>query len=69
MNGRFKGGWITRTYGRPEDGVHAVQMELALRGYLPDESDPPRWDPEFATTDSRDHCERCSNACSHLPDR
>jgi formiminoglutamase len=30
-NGRFKGGWITRQYGRPEVGVHAVQMELACR--------------------------------------
>jgi N-formylglutamate deformylase len=33
VNGRFKGGWITRHYGRPEDGVHAIQMELAMRGY------------------------------------
>jgi formiminoglutamase len=48
VNGRFTGGWITRTYGRPAGGVHAVQMELAMRGYLPDERDPPRWDPEFA---------------------
>jgi N-formylglutamate deformylase len=48
VNGRFTGGWITRTYGRPAEGVHAVQMELAMRGYLPDESDPPRWDADFA---------------------
>jgi len=48
VNGRFKGGWITRTYGRPTNGIHALQMELALRGYLPEETDPPRWDPEFA---------------------
>lgn len=33
-NGRFKGGWITRHYGRPEQGVHAVQMELACRAYM-----------------------------------
>ncbi|HET6335006.1 MAG TPA: N-formylglutamate deformylase [Polyangiales bacterium] len=33
-NGRFKGGWTTRHYGQPERGVHAVQMELACRGYL-----------------------------------
>ncbi|KQY95364.1 N-formylglutamate deformylase [Caulobacter sp. Root1455] len=33
-NGRFKGGWITRRYGRPDQGVHAVQMELACRGYI-----------------------------------
>jgi formiminoglutamase len=48
VNGRFTGGWITRTYGRPAEGVHAVQMELAMRGYLPDESDPPPWDADFA---------------------
>jgi formiminoglutamase len=34
VNGRFKGGWITRRYGRPGEGVHAVQMELACRGYM-----------------------------------
>jgi formiminoglutamase len=33
-NGRFKGGWITRRYGRPAAGVHAVQMELACRAYM-----------------------------------
>ncbi len=33
-NGRFKGGYITRHYGRPADGVHAIQMELACRGYM-----------------------------------
>ncbi len=34
VNGRFKGGYITRSLGRPEAGVHAVQMELACRGYM-----------------------------------
>jgi N-formylglutamate amidohydrolase len=38
-DGRFKGGWITRHYGRPEDHVHAVQMELAQRAYM--REDPP----------------------------
>ncbi|MGB9151785.1 MAG: N-formylglutamate deformylase [Alphaproteobacteria bacterium] len=33
-NGRFKGGWITRHYGQPKNGVHALQMELACRGYM-----------------------------------
>jgi formiminoglutamase len=33
-DGRFKGGWITRHYGDPADGVHAIQMELACRCYL-----------------------------------
>ncbi|MFO1170713.1 MAG: N-formylglutamate deformylase [Hyphomicrobiaceae bacterium] len=34
VNGRFKGGWITRHFGRPADNVHAVQMELACRAYM-----------------------------------
>jgi formiminoglutamase len=34
VNGRFKGGQITRAFGNPAQGVHAVQMELACRGYL-----------------------------------
>ena len=36
VNGRFKGGWITRQYGDPLKGVHAIQMELACRGYMLD---------------------------------
>jgi N-formylglutamate deformylase len=38
-NGRFKGGWITRHYGDPANGVHAVQMELAQHAYM--NEDPP----------------------------
>lgn len=34
LNGRFKGGWTTRHYGRPDEGVHAVQMELAQSTYM-----------------------------------
>jgi len=48
VNGRFTGGWITRAYGRPKEGIHAVQMELAMRDYLRDESEPPPWDADFA---------------------
>jgi N-formylglutamate deformylase len=33
-NGRFRGGYITRHSGNPAGGVHAVQMELAMNGYL-----------------------------------
>ena len=40
-DGRFKGGWTTRRYGRPETGVHAIQMELACRGYMDEPRDPP----------------------------
>lgn len=39
-NGRFKGGYITRRHGRPGERVHAIQMELACRGYM-DEPDGP----------------------------
>jgi len=34
VNGRFKGGHITRHYGQPEQGVHAVQLELTQRTYM-----------------------------------
>lgn len=40
LNGRFKGGWTTRHYGRPADGVHAIQMELAQSTYLAAEAAP-----------------------------
>ncbi|MFT4045989.1 MAG: N-formylglutamate deformylase [Solimonas sp.] len=45
VNGRFKGGYITRSLGRPTEGVHALQMELACRGYLhePDDVSPANW--------------------------
>jgi N-formylglutamate deformylase len=34
LNGRFKGGHITRRYGRPQDGVHALQLEMCWRAYM-----------------------------------
>lgn len=47
LDGRFKGGFITRHYGRPALGVHAIQMELCKHTHLPD--DPPaRIDPRRA---------------------
>jgi N-formylglutamate deformylase len=39
LNGRFKGGFITRHYGNPAGGVHAVQMEMAEAIYM-DEASP-----------------------------
>jgi formiminoglutamase len=54
-DGRFKGGYITRRHGAPEGGVHALQMELACRGYMAEPAGPPSpetwpapFDPAFA---------------------
>ena len=41
-NGRFKGGYITRQYGKPGQGVNAVQMEIAQRVYM--DEDTFAWD-------------------------
>ena len=75
-NGCFRGGYITRHHGQPVAGVHAIQMELAMRGYLPervgpvDESNwPPTYDPDFATP-MRDVLQRVLEAClrfAHQP--
>jgi len=34
LNGRFTGGYITRTYGAPAARVHAAQLELSWRTYM-----------------------------------
>jgi N-formylglutamate deformylase len=39
-DGRFKGGYITRRYGRPAEGVHAAQMEMCFSTYLLEERAP-----------------------------
>lgn len=69
VNGRFKGGWTTRHYGRPETGVHAIQMELADRGYMLDPAgavSPDNWpspyDPQRAEP-MRAHLRRVLAAC------
>jgi N-formylglutamate deformylase len=45
VDGRFKGGWITRGFGRPSEGVEAVQLELACGAYMqePDPPTPKNW--------------------------
>lgn len=48
LNGRFKGGWTTRHYGRPELHVHAIQMELAQSTHLATESPPFAYDESKA---------------------
>lgn len=48
INGRFRGGWTTRHYGRPQAGYHAIQMELAQSTYMR-EAAPWAYDPDRAT--------------------
>ncbi|MES0881093.1 N-formylglutamate deformylase [Roseibium sp. SCP14] len=48
LNGRFKGGWTTRHYGRPEEGFHAIQMELTQKTHLATEDTPFAYDEEKA---------------------
>jgi N-formylglutamate amidohydrolase len=38
LNGRFKGGYITRHYGKPLNGIHALQLEIAQRAYMTEET-------------------------------
>lgn len=40
VNGRFKGGYITRHYGQPAQGVQAVQLEMCQRCYMDEARDP-----------------------------
>lgn len=49
VNGRFRGGWTTRQYGRPETGVHTIQMELAQQTHLSDA--PGNFDYDAAKSD------------------
>jgi N-formylglutamate deformylase len=50
LNGRFTGGYITRSLAAPDTGIHAIQMELAMRGYLreqPGKVSAPDWPPPY----------------------
>jgi N-formylglutamate deformylase len=47
LNGRFKGGYITRHYGQPGQGVHAVQLEMTQSSYM-QETMPFAYLPEVA---------------------
>ena len=51
IDGRFKGGYITRHYGQPTQGVHALQIELAQCGYMVEADEhaagAPAWDRQL----------------------
>ncbi len=47
LNGRFKGGYITRHYGNPDENVHAVQLEMCQSLYM-SEQPPYAYDKALA---------------------
>ncbi len=47
LNGRFTGGTITRQYGQPAQGVHAIQLEMTWCSYM-NEQPPYNYLPETA---------------------
>ncbi|NML61594.1 N-formylglutamate deformylase [Massilia sp. RP-1-19] len=47
VNGRFKGGYITRHFGQPDNNVHAIQLEMAQCLYM-DEAPPFGYRPDRA---------------------
>lgn len=47
LNGRFKGGFITRKYGAPDRGIHAIQLEMCQSLYM-DETAPFSWREDLA---------------------
>ncbi len=47
LNGRFKGGYITRHYGQPAANVHAIQLEMCQCLYM-DEAPPFTYRPDIA---------------------
>lgn len=47
VDGRFKGGYITRHYGRPAERIHALQLEICQSTYM-DEAPPYALDEERA---------------------
>ncbi|MBW8899500.1 MAG: N-formylglutamate deformylase [Massilia sp.] len=47
VNGRFKGGYITRHYGQPQENIHAIQLEMCQCLYM-DETPPFAYRPDIA---------------------
>jgi len=66
QNGRFKGGYITRHYGQPAHGVHAIQLELCQSLYM-NEQAPYDYRPDTAARLQGDLQRSLSAALAALP--
>ncbi len=47
LNGVFRGGWTTRHHGKPDAGIHAIQMELSQSTYMVEQ---PPWTMDESKT-------------------
>jgi N-formylglutamate deformylase len=68
VNGRFRGGYTTRHHGHPDTGIHAIQMELACRGYIDEPAVPSdaNWPTPFDRVRAAPlvaHLDRILTAC------
>jgi N-formylglutamate deformylase len=68
LNGRFKGGYITRQYGKPAEKVHAVQLEMCQYLYM---REAPPWNYEAGRATRiqpvvREMVEAAMKACGRL---
>ena len=61
LNGRFKGGYITRNYGIPRDHVHAIQLELSQITYMQESAPWPYLDDKANAV--RPHLQRMLETC------
>src|SRR5690625_5174320 len=66
INERFKGGYITRHYGQPDQGIQAIQLELSWATYMEEEA-PFRFLPEKAQRIRPVLCRMMKAAIAALP--
>ena len=66
LNGRFKGGYITRHYGAPAHGIHALQLEMCQCLYM-SEAAPFDYSPEIAAPVQGALRGMMTAALAHLP--